>query len=200
MLSTHKHREKIDKSEKAALEYPLKFWFVPTPVLTLTPVPTEILIPLMAGSSPDRDPSTSNLVSLSTVAQKEEMTEYLVHSRNGLIFKWCPCSESGPDPGAVSVSVFLTKLHRDLREIKRSSLSYLVLPKPLHAYQSDEDTYVDQLKAYIRRPMDQRIAAHLYCQQELNLEPGFDYLLLNYLENIGFMHHGCSIRFPSAER
>lgn len=126
-----------------------------------------------------------------------EYQDYLPSRQEGRVFRWCKCRESRPEQNTVSKSHFLTQLHRDIQlmhcDAVISKFSYLQLPKPIADYKDDEDDYVRRAMEYLDPDIQERNSIYSFTA-EPGLEPGFDYLLMNYLDNTGYMEHGISLR------
>jgi len=133
----------------------------------------------------------------SGIAYPKSYKEYLNYKRNEQVFMWCSCSGAysvAPNP---SRSKFLTELARDLERVQCNAVfktfSYLKLPKPLYEYVKSEDKYVQDLKNHLDIPMQYRNSVYTLIL-EMDLEEEYHYLLMNYMDNMGYMEHGVGIR------
>ena len=100
------------------------------------------------------------------------------------IFPWCGCSEEFTKLDKPSDSVFLTNLMTDLLV----DHDHLVLPRPLSEYMALEDDYIVKTRAHLAKPISDRASIYSYVM-ELESDPVYQYLLMNYLENAGYMRH-----------
>lgn len=122
---------------------------------------------------------------------------YLSVIQEERIFGWCDCSGPRPAQDAVSKSKFLTLLHQDLQLVRCDAViykfRYLTLPKPIASYKENEDDYTRRAIEHLDTEANKRKNICNFIA-DLGIEPGFDYLLMNYLDNAGYTDHGISIR------
>jgi hypothetical protein len=106
------------------------------------------------------------------------------------VFNWCACSSDFIQESKFrSKSEFLNLLMTDLT----TSDDHLVLPKPISEYAEFEDEYVIKVRSHLEIPIANRTSIYTYIL-EFELTDVYDYLLMNYLENAGYMDHGSGIR------
>lgn len=99
----------------------------------------------------------------------------------------------------MSKSKFLTELNQDLEVVECNAIlkkfTYIALPKPLSEYEEDE--YVQRLVRHLDTPTGERDSVYSYILSDPDLGPEGDfyhYLMMNCLENMGYMEHGTGIR------
>lgn len=116
-------------------------------------------------------------------------------------FPWCACSEPFAKVDTPSKSQFLTTLMQDVTDVTcpmeflRELLPhYLCLRKDIDAYEANEDEYIKRAREHLRIPISNRSSIYEFIQNDLDLEPEYHYLLMNYLDNAGYMDHGVAIR------
>jgi len=112
---------------------------------------------------------------------------------------WCGCGGTAfAVPDKPSISPFLNILANDIVIVTCNAVikkfKYLSLPKSLEEYKKLEDEYVKAVVKHLDTPNKDRISVYVFIQEELKIEPEYEYLLMNYLETAGYMEHGTSIR------
>ena len=84
--------------------------------------------------------------------------------------------------------------NNDLTEVNSEKFTYLHLSRPIMEYKSYEDNFVRTAITYL---INHDVEVYHYITNDLGLEPGFDYLLLHYLENSDYMDHIMDIRIKN---
>jgi len=127
-----------------------------------------------------------------------DYTLYNKRRRNDQVFAWCNCSDAYIYERKPSKSVFLTKLHQDIEKVACNAVikkfCYFTLPKPIDEYKEAEDSYIKRLKEHLDIPISERDSVYSFILNKTDLEEEYYYLLMNYMDNAGYMEHGISIR------
>lgn len=144
---------------------------------------------------------------MNNISIPEVYTQYKQHRRAGLVFELCSCSMVNPaeiHKLSGTKSPFLKKLVADMTYLpisfigpyfKPYRINYLKLAHDIATYKVQEDTYVQSCIALLKnqanpKPQIVSLGEHI---QLLGIEPGWDYILMHYLENAGYCSHGINI-------